>query len=259
MSLVSSGVKSWGHDGIPEGVRSHCVGSVATNYDGRHHHHHHHQHQHHDIETSRISIKRKAELKPRAFCVSPRIHTLAVPSPIHKMMYLHDKDSRSKAIEDSASKSMAGKDEEKASKLKNKMWWDGWRVDRGVCPAIRCWAERHVDCAGSRNPLDFSLKSYDHKFSENTYDHKSYDQMVTRNSQKYSHVPVAGGETGLRWTFQNFLKSYDHKEILGSQWNPMITRKSYDHKEILWSDCDKKLLSISCGTPCFVQDSLTSY
>ena len=40
---------------------------------------------------------------------------------------------------------------------------------------------------------------------------------------------------GSQWNPMITRKSYDHKEILGSQWNPMITRKSYDHKEILWS------------------------
>ena len=61
-----------------------------------------------------------------------------------------------------------------------------------------------MDCAGSRNPLDFSLKSYDHKFSENIYDHKSYDQMVTRNSQKYTHVLAAGGRDRTPVDFSKF-------------------------------------------------------
>ena len=63
-----------------------------------------------------------------------------------------------------------------------------------------------VAAAGGRdrNPLDFSLKSYDHKFSENTYDHKSYDQTVTRNSQKYSHVLAAEGRDRTLVDFSKF-------------------------------------------------------
>ena len=70
-----------------------------------------------------------------------------------------------------------------------------WIVECAQRSAVERRGMWIVAAAGGRdrNPLDFSLKSYDHKVSENNYDNKSYDQMVTRNSQKYSHVLAAGG------------------------------------------------------------------